>query len=94
MPTFVALTTHRVLWRTFVAVALILSSVSVVLAGPREQAQRIHDRLAGVPPTETVLTTMTTQIATDPLSAALTATDNPNFYAVTLTECKLFASLQ
>ena len=68
--------------------------VSVADAGPREQAKRIHDRLAGVPPTDGVLQIM--EIAVDPgqiaapgdpatpMEAAYLAMDNPNFYNVTL----------
>ena len=89
LPTFEALTTHRAIWRMFVAIALILSSISIALAGPREQAQRIHDRLAGVPPEADVLESMRAEIAADPagdgpINAAMIAMDNPNFYAVTL----------
>lgn len=58
---------------------------SVADAFPREQAKRIHDRLAGVPPTEAVLQQMEAAVsAGDPLSAADIAMDNPNFYNVTL----------
>jgi len=64
---------------------------SPVLAGSREQAKRIHDRLTGVPPTETVLDRMETEIANnDPFAAAMIAIDDPNnpnsknFYNVTL----------
>ncbi len=54
-------------------------------AGPREQAKRIHDRLAGVPPTETVLQSMEADIqAGNALAAATTAMQNPNFYNVTI----------
>ena len=54
-------------------------------AGPREQAKRIHDRLAGVPPSESVLSTMEANIlAGQPLQAAYTAMDDANFYNVTL----------
>ena len=55
-PTFSLLSSHALLWRIFVALALILSGVSVALAGPREQAARIHDRLAGVPADDATLT--------------------------------------
>jgi hypothetical protein len=59
--------------------------VSVADAFPREQAKRIHDRLAGVPPSETVLQQMESAVsAGDPLAAANIAMDNPNFYNVTL----------
>jgi len=58
---------------------------SNLLAGPREQARRIHDRLAGVPPSETVLTQMTTFVSGgDVTAAADLAMANRNFYNVTL----------
>jgi hypothetical protein len=54
-------------------------------AGPREQAKVIHDRLAGVPPTDAVLQTMENQISGgDPVAAAYTEMDNKYFYNVTL----------
>ena len=57
-------------------------------AGPREQAKRIHDRLAGVPPTEAVLLQMEADVDplrnNNPLAAAYTAMDNASFYNVTL----------
>jgi hypothetical protein len=72
-------------WHWFVAAALVLCSVSVALAGPREQAQRIHDRLAGVPPTDAVLTEMISELGSaNPIDAAMTAMDDPNFATVTL----------
>jgi hypothetical protein len=55
------------------------------IAGPREQARRLHDRLAGVPPSDAVLTQMASDIAggqTD--AAAQLAMANKNFYNVTL----------
>jgi len=54
------------------------------MAGPREQAKRIHDRLAGVPPTNEVLDLMVAEIGSDPEAAAAIAMDNPAFYNVTL----------
>lgn len=55
-------------------------------AGAREQAKRIHDRLAGVPPSSAVLDAMTDDIAIDgdPIAAANRAMANDNFYNVTL----------
>ncbi len=57
-------------------------------AGYREQAKRIHDRLAGVPPTEAVLQQMEDAINPalpgDANSAANIAMDNVSFYNVTL----------
>lgn len=66
------------------AVALVtLSNAS--LAGPREQAKRIHDRLVGVPPTEATLNSMAAKImAGDAAGAALDAMANPQFYNTTL----------
>ena len=55
------------------------------LAGPREQARRMHERLAGVPPSEQVLTDMQNLIAGgDPQGAADIAMQNKHFYTVTL----------
>ena len=54
-------------------------------AGPREQAKRMHDRLAGVPPTEAVLSQMAADIsAGNAIIAAYKAMDNGAFYNVTL----------
>ncbi len=61
--------------------------VGTATAGPREQAKRIHDRLAGVPPSESVLSQMEASVATGPagaLAAATLAMEDPNFYNVTL----------
>ena len=53
-------------------------------AGPREQAKRIHDRLAGVPPSASVLTQMEALIPGNPQAAAYMAMDDASFYNVTL----------
>lgn len=54
-------------------------------AGPREQAKRIHDRLAGVPPTAATLDAMEADINNnDQIAAAYKAMDNSAFYSVTL----------
>ncbi len=54
-------------------------------AGPREQAKRMHDRLTGVPPSETVLAQMAERIqAGNAVGAALLAMENSAFYNVTL----------
>lgn len=64
-----------------------LIATSVVYAGSREQAKRIHDRLAGVPPTATVLDSMAAKIAAgDALGAAYEAMGNPAFYNTTVRE--------
>lgn len=69
--------------------ALLLAALAgTAAAGPREQAKRLHDRLAGVPPTEAVLAAMEADLASgdplDAIDAAYTAMANPNFYNVTL----------
>jgi hypothetical protein len=65
-----------------VALAAFAASAS---AGPREQAKRIHDRIAGVPPSAAVLDQMAAEItAGRTADAALIAMDNPAFYSVTL----------
>jgi hypothetical protein len=83
-PTFALFSSHTSLWRIFVAVALLLCSVSIAFAGPREQAARIHDRLAGVPADEATLAAMAATLPANPTAAAQIAMGNPNFYAVTL----------
>ena len=81
----------RLLIATLVAAVISLPAV----AGPREQAKRIHDRLAGVPPSDAVLAQMEAAFAgTEPscagygvngaACAAYIAMDNVNFYNVTL----------
>jgi len=70
-------------------VALAFATASTALAGPteRERAFRIHNRLAGVPPSDAVLTSMETDLnspSPDPIAAARKAMDNPNFYTVTV----------
>jgi hypothetical protein len=76
----------------FLVKSLACGLLSIILfgiasAGPREQAKRIHDRLAGVPPSDTVLSSMEDQVAGitgTAIDAAYQAMDNPNFYNVTL----------
>ena len=81
---FANLASHTFLWRIFVALALLLCSVSIALAGPREQAARIHDRLSGVPADEATLNAMAATLPGNPTAAANIAMENPSFYAVTL----------
>jgi hypothetical protein len=60
---------------------------SLAHAGPREQAKRIHDRLVGVPATNTVLDSMADKIANgNSIDAAYEAMDNPAFYNTTVAE--------
>lgn len=61
--------------------------ISLAHAGPREQAKRIHDRLAGVPPSSAVLDSMATKISNgDSMGAAFEAMDDPAFYTTTARE--------
>jgi len=61
--------------------------LSTAMAGPREQAKRMHDRLAGVPPSAAVIDSMAAKIeAGDAVGAAMDAMDNPAFYNTTLRE--------
>jgi hypothetical protein len=72
-------------WQIALIGVLLAGVMATAYAGPREQAKRIHDRLAGVPPTDAVLQSMQDQIAGgDPVAAAYTAMDNKYFYNVTL----------
>lgn len=72
----------------FISRLVIVSCTLLTLhsyAGPREQAKRIHDRLAGIPPSADILDQMTDSISDgDVEQAAFLAMDNPAFYSVTL----------
>ena len=57
---------------------------SLAEAGAREQAKQIHDRIAGVPPSESVLQSMADLIPSNPEGAAFIAMEDPAFYDVTL----------
>ena len=62
-------------------------SASLAHAGPREQARRLHDRLAGTPPSAAVLDSMAAKIAGgDAIGAAYDAMNNPAFYNTTVRE--------
>ncbi|MGQ0835809.1 MAG: hypothetical protein ACT4O5_12985 [Gammaproteobacteria bacterium] len=67
------------------ALAVIAQLAAPAFAGPREQAKRIHDRIAGVPASDAVLTQMAADISGgDPRAAAARAIDHPAFYGVVL----------
>jgi hypothetical protein len=66
---------------------LVILSVQAPIAeaGPREQAKRIHDRIAGVPPSPEVLQQMEDLVAAgNAVGAAEIALQDPAFYDVTL----------
>jgi hypothetical protein len=71
-----------------VALGFTLLSNQLVFADAeqRRQAKRIHDRLTGIPPSETVLSEMESLLgdSTGGKSAAEKALENPAFYNVTL----------
>ncbi len=86
------------MWNKHIRVAL-AALLALMLAAPasaqtREQAKRIYERLAGVPPTETVLNGMVNNAGSDqvcvdngvtgPRCAAYIAMEDPSFYNVTL----------
>jgi hypothetical protein len=67
------------------AIAALLALSQQGMAGAREQAWRMHERLTGIPPDATVLEDMRADIAGgNALVAAQTAMDNSAFYNVTL----------
>lgn len=73
---------------SLIVAAVITSSLfthSLGFAGPREQAKRIHDRLAGVPASIETITDMAILIeAGNVEQASYMAMSNPSFYNVTL----------
>ncbi|MFK7915038.1 MAG: hypothetical protein AB8B93_14075 [Pseudomonadales bacterium] len=68
------------------ALALTLSlGSSTAWSDSRDQAKRIHDRIAGVPADAATLNSMAAAIDSgDAFDAALMATEQPEFYSVTL----------
>jgi len=83
--------------RAFARIILPLAILAMVLgqqslAGSREQAKRIHDRLAGIPATNTTLDAMVSTFGTDAsgkAAANYVINNSPTFYNITL---KNFAS--
>ena len=72
-------------WRAVLVGSLTIGLLSSAYAGSAEQARRIHERLAGVPPSETVLTQMRIAIDNnDATGAAIIAMGNVSFYNITL----------
>jgi len=69
-----------------VALACVLACVAAATsANERDQAKRIHDRIAGVPPSEATLDAMEALVRNgDAIGAANIATQAPSFYNVTL----------
>lgn len=78
--------TNRFLAATYPLIACCLFSVSASsFADDRDKAKRIHDRIAGVPPSALVLDNMAEAISDGrPEDAAYIAMENTAFYDVTL----------
>ncbi len=72
------------LTQLIVALALSVAILLPASANPRDQAKRIHDRLAGVPPADAVLDSMEALLPGNPQAAAEIAMNDVNFYNVTL----------
>jgi len=73
------------IWQIMLVGLLAAGLASTALAGPREQARQMYDRIAGVPPSEAVLDEMEALIAGgNDAAAADIAMQNPSFYNVTL----------
>ena len=71
------------------ALLLLAQPFAPAHAGPNEQAKRIYERIAGIPPSAAVLQQMSAAITAQPgqaglLAAAAIATSAPTFYNVTL----------
>jgi hypothetical protein len=74
--------TKRAVRAILCAGALALAGANAFAANPNaDQATRIYNRIAGIPPSAAVLAQM---MATDPVSAALMATNDPAFYNNTI----------
>src|ERR1700676_4087003 len=68
---------------TMCAGALAVLGTNALAANPNgDQATRIYNRIAGIPPTAALLAQMTA--AADPVTAALIATQDPSFYNNTI----------
>src|SRR5580658_5994066 len=71
--------------RGLIAAVIAMLCASPVLAGPNEQAKRIFDRVAGVPPSNTELATMAGYLQTgDTTDAVNVALNAPPFYNTVL----------
>ncbi len=76
--------TGRILVATAMG-ALLTCAAGFAQAGAREQAKRIHDRIAGVPPSAATLDAMEQKVAQgDAVGAARIAMQAPSFYTTTL----------
>jgi len=94
---------QRICKAMIVCTLLVFTATAFADALERRQAKRLHDRLAGIPPEESVLDDMEAALmAGNDVGAALIAMDNKAFYNITLKnfatpwsnrERTLFASL-
>jgi len=73
--------------RIVLTVTVLTCFSTSTFATVRDQAKRIHDRLAASPPSETVLSSMADKISNgDAIGAAMEAMENQGFYNVFLKE--------
>ena len=82
-----ARSSRKSLMRAFITLAISLFVMAPASSDSLDQAKRIHDRLAGVPPSDTVLKTMRDKIdgvGGNAIDAAYDAMDSRYFYDVTL----------
>jgi len=78
---------HRAVTQSVACVLAVCAqfAATAALAGPNEQAKRIFDRIAGVPPSASELTTMAADIqGGNAMAAAAVATNAPQFYNTVL----------
>ena len=75
---------HRAIWQLVIASSVIISFSAVAGDAERQQAKRMHDRLAGVSPTNAVIDQMEALLPGNAEAAAQIAMNNPSFYNVTL----------
>lgn len=76
---------QKLLRKELLAISLVSIISTAALADARSQAYRLHNRLAGVPPTSTTLSQMEVLIKSGNVKqAALVAIDNQSFYNLTL----------
>ena len=76
---------HRICKAVLVFTLLAFSTTAFTDALERRQAKRLHDRLAGIPPEESVLDDMEAALmAGNDFDAALIAMNNKAFYNITL----------
>lgn len=76
---------NRLNYCSIISLLFVMFAAATVQAGSREQAEKMHNRLGGVPPSAATLNSMTTKIENeDTVGATYKAMDNSAFYNTTL----------